>query len=180
MEPCETLGFLRSMKALSILIGVVVVYGIPVKAAEMPSAVQRIIDQRKAAMKKIDEVYVRELRTLQTGFMKSSDLENANLVEKLIKEAGGSTSPSFSLDGKWVLKKANGVLATEVRKFEGDMMVFVDTNWKIPFEVESDTLTVWMNRKEGHFEKLKFDPKSPDELKGENYRGEKISFVRIK
>lgn len=55
-------------------------------AQNLPSDVSRVVDQRDAEIKKITQRCVAELEKLKVSYTKRGDLENALLVDKLIKE----------------------------------------------------------------------------------------------
>lgn len=52
----------------------------------LPPDVQRILDQRAAAIAKIDEAYLNELKRLKINYTKMGDLETANKLVELEKE----------------------------------------------------------------------------------------------
>ena len=67
--------------------------------------VQNAIDQRADAMAKINKIYVQELDKLKGAYTKKGDLETANSIVSLVKEAGagGSDAPAseMAIVGKW-------------------------------------------------------------------------------
>lgn len=70
----------------------------------VPRDVQRIIDIRKAEIRKIDEQYRTALEKLKVRYTQSGDLDNALLINQLIEEnRNGNQSDPYQhpILGEW-------------------------------------------------------------------------------
>ena len=69
----------------------------------LPPNVQRLIDQRAAAIAKIDKQYVQELEKIKVFYTKQGNLEGANVVVDLIKQISPQVRITSAADLKTFL-----------------------------------------------------------------------------
>lgn len=95
----------KNMKKRNILVAACLLISSSAAIAdELPYEIERIQNQRKAAIKKIDDIYVKELQKLKSKYLKESKLDRANIVDELIEEVKltqDSTDPMRSIVGSW-------------------------------------------------------------------------------
>lgn len=94
------------MKYLTIIIATLIAgvnVGHAQEAQNLPSDVSRVIAQRDAEIKKINQRCVIELERLKVSYTKRGDLKNAVLVDNMIKEM----KVSHPIVGSWIFE-SNG------------------------------------------------------------------------
>jgi hypothetical protein len=74
------------MKAVLLILAAVSIFPLAQAEESMPPDVQRVVDQRAAAVAKIDKIYLQELEKLKLNYTKKGDLETANKIVALTKQ----------------------------------------------------------------------------------------------
>jgi|GEM_PF-6213000 len=137
---------------------------------ELPSEVQWLVSKRKEAVAKVDQAFVEELEKLKVKYTKTGDLEKANLVVTLIKQTKSiDGEEKISLDGKWLVNEK------VTRTFSGNTMIDQDGK-QHSWAYQNGVITIQIGKS---WEKLQFDPKNPDVLKGVNNSGTPHVYKRI-
>jgi hypothetical protein len=145
--------------------------------SDLPQQVQRLVDKRQEAISRIDKVFVDELEKIMTSYTKAGDLENANMVAELIKQAKGSArDKEFSLDGEWSHRNDGGDRSV-VRRFKGKKLID-EHGVEHRFVFENDGITITWDSHQ--FEKIILDRGNPDVMKGVNSQGARFTYTRVK
>jgi hypothetical protein len=142
---------------------------LPLSQAEeaLPSDVQRVSDQRDAAIDKINKTYVQELERLKTSYTKQGNLDVANKIVKLI-----SGIKSDDLIGKWVFSH-NGFVA-EI-KTGGDAIL--DGKIRGKWAAKDSNLTIKWDH--GYIDSFGLPPVD-EVMSGKNQQGFPLRLTRAK
>jgi hypothetical protein len=89
------------MKALLLILAALSIVTFVQAEEVLPPDVQRVVDQRAAAVAKIDKIYLQELEKLKVTYTKQGNLEVANTVMKLIEAVEMPTVAKEPLVGRW-------------------------------------------------------------------------------
>jgi hypothetical protein len=170
------------MKVMPILLAATVSFVTLVCADEaLPPDVQRVIDQRAAAVAKIDKVYLQELDKLKTKYTKQGNLDVANKLMELIRNQGGVLTNSLKpFVGKWIYQSDDPNDRRRLPREFSDTNLIDDTGARHPYVVEGRTIRVNWSGSENRFEQLTFDPEHPDVMHGVNHNGTSLTYKRVK
>lgn len=180
------------MKAVLLILAVVSI--LPFSQAEevLPPDVQRVVDQRAAAVAKIDKICLQELDKLKVNYTKLGNLDMALKIEMLAKglatKEGGTGFKYVTeglkmeepiedfLKGDWVLHVSHNN-HTENRSFKGRQLYWAN-----------GTRVSWVKTKDGikidagelGFEELTIDPNQPNEMLGVHSKNPNSRFSYIR
>jgi hypothetical protein len=130
----------------------------------LPPDVERVVDQRAAAIAKIDRTYVQELEKLKINYTKQGNLNVANKIANLILE-----SQSDNYVGKWIAGRA----VTEIKP-DGEATV---SNFRGNWIVKESTLIIQWNN--GFTDSYELPPVD-GVLIGKNQLGKPLRMTRKK
>ena len=168
------------MKLAILLLATVV--SLPLMRAEepLPPDVQRVVDQRTAAIAKIDTIYRQELEKLKVNYTKQGNLAAANVIVGLLqgeRPTGSQAEESVEdfLKGEWFYQW-DGESKKYKRSFNATAMIDKDGvrySWNF-----KDGLVV-IEWGPGRYEKLTIDRVEPNVLRGLNSNGQRFSYLRV-
>ncbi len=153
-------------------------------AADLPSEVEKAIAERKASIAEADKAYLTKLERLHKGFVDSGNTKDADLVAKLITQAGGSIAASAAVDATGEAALAS-LVGTWKRDWDNSIFVFKDTKGGLFGGKTTFTMTYDIGKKRvvvvaGKWvDELEVTPGS-DEVKGKATDGKKYKLSRVK
>jgi hypothetical protein len=152
--------------------------------ADIPAEVEKAISERKASIAEADKVYLAKLEALLKRFNDSGNSKDAELVAKLIKDAGGEAAVSEATD-----PAADAILAKLVgtwkRDYDNSVFLFKDSksgSWagKEDFTMSYDAekkKVILISKK--WVDELTFTG-SEDVLRGGDKNGKRYKLTRVK
>lgn len=175
------------MKYIKLLIiSISFLASVPGNAEDVPYEVQTLQSRRNEKMKEINLIYLKELEKLKDKYTKQGDLDKAILVVSLMTGVNKEIQPqsvnreiqpqSINLNGKW-LSGNIGRSERYLREFKDEIMI--DQNGT-DHEMIIKNNVIIIKWGADAFEKLYYDPKNPDVVKGMNSSNDAIIYTRVK
>ena len=158
------------MKIVWILIVGYFSISLSVAENDMPREVKLLLDKRDNEIAKINAAHTKELESLKAKYMRSGNLENANLVNSLILQ-----TQTIMLDGEWRVYAGGKYVG--VRQFKGEVMID-ERGGKHKWTFKRGILKIDWGR--GRFEQFKVSARVPDALVGPNDNGTMVKYVKVK
>ena len=143
----------------------------------LPADVRRVIEQRDAAIAKIDKIYLQELEKVKLRYTKEGKLDVALNIDRMIKNLQPSVESTDSfLEGDWVLHVPS-INYTEVRNFKGKYMYTANG---VRFRWFKTNNGIKIEAGSGNFEIVTIDSFQPNVMNGEhsNNPNSKFSYTR--